>query len=347
MRTAELWSKEETDSIAAYLASGGKTHIEPSSELVALLPNRSFESIRSKVRRMGKIASKAPKPTSKGVPPPSATSHIGFCGQGPQRSRMAATTPPKPIPTFGRAIASGDWHIPYHNERDIYSMLDFAIDYQPAAMFFVGDIFDLLQLSSFDAMNKVKLAGLPTVDDDLAVGRRILTDFRAALPSTAFIFFYGNHEYRIIRAMESDSQAREYDLGVHLDGIVDLIIPYRDGTYPNIYPFGKLWLAHGEYCNEFHAKKNIIAYNRPVMTFHLHTVQSYTMPGATDVADYRIGWSCPCMCHTNPHYARNRPNAWVNGFMYTDVLPSGDFAGPHYAIINDGRFEANGKWYGG
>ena len=251
----------------------------------------------------------------------------------------------RPRPTHGTFAASGDWHIPYENSRDLSLYFEFLHDFKPDLILFMGDLFDLQQLSSFEEGRKVKLATLPTVLDDYSRARRLLEPLRYALPDSYWLYVEGNHEERITRAKEYDGAARDYELQRHFGDLFDEFLPYRDERVSNLVHFGKLWFGHGVYYNEYHSKKNAIHFNRPIRTWHAHTVQSHTLHSGTDVKDYRIAWSCPCLCDRNPHWKRHQPNSWVHGFVYGEVLEDGEFQ-DSLVVINQGKFRAAEKWYG-
>lgn len=248
-------------------------------------------------------------------------------------------------PTHGTFAASGDWHVPDHNPKALAAYFDYLIDTQPAIVFFMGDILDLTQLSSFDRANTVKLANMGTVLDDYAILHEMLVRLRAKLPTAWFEFVEGNHEYRISRALERDPAARDYVLEKHFSDVFDRFVPYRDKNVPNLVQFGKRWLAHGEYCNEMHTKKNLMFFHRPICTWHMHTVQAFTLHSAVDVRDFKVAFSVPCLADLNPHYARSKPNAWVNGFLRGEALEDGAFE-DSIVIMDHDRFGVNGKWYG-
>jgi len=73
-------------------------------------------------------------------------------------------------------------------------------------------------------------------------------------------------------------------------------------------------------------------------------LQAYTQSSNIDIEDYHIAISCPCWCNRAEGYARNRPNAHVNGFQVGYVEKDGSFE-DYIVVINKNWFRAEGKNY--
>ena len=114
-------------------------------------------------------------------------------------------------------------------------------------------------------------------------------------------------------------------------------VPFKAG--PNLV------YIHGTYTNEFHAKKTVLAYHSSVIYGHLHTIQTHMLVSPIDSDKFYKASCVGCLCHLNPHYNRNRPNAWVNGFSYAYVDKKTGTFNDFTPIIVKGNFWAEGRRY--
>jgi len=241
-----------------------------------------------------------------------------------------------------RGIAVGDLHFPDHNPECLSILLQFIDDFKPDHLLLTGDMLDMASISSF---NKKK--------PKLTEGKRLKREYKGfqklvldkidsrVTDSCQKYFFVGNHEYRIDRLIEAEPQ---YEGFIELENNLNLndykIIPFNE-----VYNLGEMYFMHGDYYNKYHAEKNARIYGKHIFNWHVHTNQVYTMHSPINRLP-RQGVSVGCMCNKNPEYMKNKPNHWVNQFMFFYLYGNGSFV--YYTpIIINGRTIINGKEYKG
>ena len=58
-----------------------------------------------------------------------------------------------------------------------------------------------------------------------------------------------------------------------------------------------------------------------------------------------MAWMTPAACDLNPTYLRNRPSAWVNGFVVIERMDGGIF-NVYPIIVSGGQCSFGGTVYG-
>ncbi len=173
--------------------------------------------------------------------------------------------------------------------------------------------------------------------------KEILNPLEEILPHTCRkIWLNGNHEDWVQLAIDKNPQGEGYweiEHNLHLTEKGWEVYEY--GKYAKV---GKIVFIHGQYTNQYHAKKTVDVFERNVVYGHTHTFQAYTKITPVDNEPHSA-ISIPVACELNPDYARNRPNAWVNGFLVFYIYSKGYFN--LYPVISiDGEFVSpDGKFY--
>lgn len=115
---------------------------------------------------------------------------------------------------------------------------------------------------------------------------------------------------------------------------------------------GKLTLLHGEVlsgignqASVYHAKRAVETYCSSVVYGHMHSPQSYTKVLPHNQRDKWQAYCAPTAGSVNPLYLRNRPTAWLNGFVIIEVHKGGNF-NVYPVIVSDGCFAFGGEIYG-
>jgi hypothetical protein len=115
---------------------------------------------------------------------------------------------------------------------------------------------------------------------------------------------------------------------------------------------GKLNVCHGEILSGignqmgiFPARKAVMLYAGNVLAAHSHAPQMFTQISPVEHEQKWQGYISPILGRTNPGYLRNRPTAWLNGFVIVEVQQNGAF---NVYLINviRGTFCFGGKVYG-
>lgn len=253
------------------------------------------------------------------------------------------------MPQYGREVALFDLHHPYHDTRALASILAFLRDYKPDVLILGGDAMDAGPFSHWTERKINLIRTMPPAHEMFgSFIVDILKPIRDAIGAdTYIIYLLGNHEDWVRQAIEADPRGEGFwEVERNMGGLVDSVVPYVSENQHNHVNMGKLYFTHGYTTNVYHARKVADDYNRPVRYGHTHDMQLYTHRTAVDVHDFHIARSCGCLCNLNPAYAKNRPNRWVHGFQYGEVERDGSFSDDVPVIIN-GRFKADGVWYGG
>lgn len=234
-----------------------------------------------------------------------------------------------------RGIAVFDLHYPSHDKRLWGNVLRFADDFAPDVWLFGGDDLDCEPLSHWVGDKKRKVEGKRMKRDYEGFNAEVLAPLSEVLPDHCRrIKLTGNHEDWIEQYIDEHPEVEgflEMERNLDLDG-------WEVIEYGKAAVIGKLYAIHGDYCNQHHAMKTVQVYGRNVMYGHTHTYQAHTKITPLD-DDAHNSVNIPCACHMNPHYARNKPNAWLSGFGVFYVRPDGSF-NLYPVIAVDGHFTA-------
>ena len=255
-------------------------------------------------------------------------------------------------PQYGKEVALFDLHYPHHNKQAWDAFLKCLKAIKPNVLILGGDILDNAALSHWNKSKIGLLAQMPSPGEMYKdFNKDVLLPLRRIVGNSCYIaYLLGNHEDWVRLAEEGHPHVRDYRVDRNVD-CVDEIIQYvrspeelRRGIH-NHFNLGKLYFIHGYATNQYHARKIADEYNRPIRYGHMHDIQTYTHRTAVDVGDFHVAKCCGCMCDLYPSYGRNRPNGWVHAFQSGEVLQDGSFSDDVHVIV-DGKFRANGKWYG-
>jgi hypothetical protein len=234
--------------------------------------------------------------------------------------------------------------VPIHDQKAIDSVLAFAHDLKPHAWVKGGDQVDCGPISHHNKNRRLFLENRRLKDDFEAYDRNMHQPINELVKGPK-IFHIGNHEDWIADLIEEMPA---------LQGLVSLPDYLRlsetgwcvkdVGRVSNL---GHLYFAHGEHITGTHKAANAVrSYNRALAFGHNHTMQSYTMTTALDEDEVKMAWGVGCLCKRNPVYAQNRPNQWVEGFLWGYInAVTGQF-NCYPTVIVEGTFLANGKTYG-
>lgn len=240
-----------------------------------------------------------------------------------------------------RILGLFDLHVPYNVDLD--PVMEFARDFKPTKVVLGGDLHDWTAVCHWIADQSRHLQGESIKQNYAELERVLLKPLQKAVGGTRKILIPGNHERWLEQAIQLEPNGAEY---WRLEDNVKL----REYNI-QLLKFNQAWQAnknlvyiHGLYTNDSHAKKTVNAYHTSVIYGHCHTVQSYTMVSPVDSDKFYKGQAVGCLCKLNPHYAENRPNAWVNGFSYAYVDEDGTFE-DYPVVMVKGKFWALGRRY--
>jgi len=242
-----------------------------------------------------------------------------------------------------RGIGVFDFHHPFHHERLWDNILRFTADFKPDVWVWGGDNEEMRAVSHWlhDGNKRRQLEGVRLVEDYEDFNTDALDPLNKILPRNCRrVMLKGNHEFWLDRYLDEHPEqvgTIEMERYLHLDG-------YELYDYGLSAAVGKLHFIHGEYINLHNAYKTVTVYGRNIVYGHGHTFQAHTQTTPLDMESH-TAMQVPCACVTNPENCKNRPNAWLNGFLVFYVDESGNF-NTYPVIAVDGKFTApNGKRY--
>lgn len=244
-------------------------------------------------------------------------------------------------------------NVPIHDEKAWNAILKFASDFKPNAWVDLGDGIDCGPISHW---NKDRLRGNETlrlIDEVEAYDKLYLTEMENILPTNGIKHWHsGNH-------IDWVDQFVERNPG--LEGIISVekLLRLKERKW-NIFRsndeenfisrLGKLSFTHGDKLagggGTNAAFRAVTQYERNIRMGHYHRFEVATKVSSSDIKDKRTGMVIPALCNKNPHFARNRPNAWMTGFLFGYVFEDGSFNDVP-VIITDGKFCVGGKVYRG
>lgn len=239
-------------------------------------------------------------------------------------------------------MALPDAHIPFNIHLD--PVFEFISDFKPDKIVILGDAHDWTSVSHWIADQSKYLDGGVIQDNFRELHTVLLDPLNRVRGKAEIVYILGNHEDWLIQATYINPNGRGYwdiEKNIDLKKYHMTIIPVNKAYRVN----DNLSMIHGNYCNIYHAKKTVEVYHTSILYGHTHDIQSHTLVSPIDVEKFYKGASIGCLCNLNPHYQRNRPNRWVNGFSYVYVDDKDGSFHDFQVVIVKNKFWANGKKY--
>lgn len=248
---------------------------------------------------------------------------------------------PKEVVKVSKGVCYYDLHYPAHNKELWTNFLEYVKDLKPDVFVFGGDNLDMEVVSHWTKGKHRRIEGTRLKEDYDGFTRDILEPLERVLPDGCRkIFLEGNHELWVERYIDEHPEVEGF-FEVRRNLPLDDWEWYDYGTAAEV---GKLFFIHGEFVNQHNAMKTVQTFGRNVVYGHGHTLQAFVATTPLDVQSH-MAMQIPCTCEINPHYRKNRPNGWLNGFGVFYNLPNGNF-NLLPVIATDNKFVApNGKFY--
>lgn len=252
---------------------------------------------------------------------------------------------------ISQAVAVYDLHYPVYHKPTVEAIFDYLKTNKPNVFVFGGDQFH------FDCISH-HTKGLPLyrtrrayANDIEGFDAKILKPLEKLLPKGCKkVWIIGNHE-----RFEHDLIEEHPEFEGIIDHVVRLKLVERGWTIIPLgheYKLGKLHVIHGEtlsgignQAGMYPSRKAVELYAGNVLAGHTHAPQSFTRVSPVEHTNKWQGHIAPIAGGVNPGYLRNRPTAWLNGFVLIDVFPNGQF-NLYPVIIYEGKFSFGGKEYG-
>ena len=241
-----------------------------------------------------------------------------------------------------RGMALFDVHYPEHDKRCLDIAVQFCRDFNPDVFILGGDQMDMDCISFYNRNRPKLLEGKRLKKEYAGFQKDVLNRFEPLLGfQTDKYFFIGNHEYRVDRYLESNPQHEgfiEVEANLALGGWD--VVPFNEAV-----SIGHMNFIHGIYWNKYHSYKHVNIYEDNLFYGHVHNAQVYTK--TTPLVNLpKQGVGVGCMCNKNPSYQRNKPNSWINQFLFWYMFPDGNFTYYTPTII-EGRVVINNVLYDG
>lgn len=232
-----------------------------------------------------------------------------------------------------------DIHAPHNIPLD--PVFEFIQDFKPNKIVLGGDIHDFEAVSHWIADQSRTLVGGTLAQNYEGLDKIVLQPLKKAAPNAKVTYIIGNHEdwLRQVTIIRSEFKGL-VELEKHLPKEIK-ILKLNEALHINKH----LCFIHGLYTTKYHAFQTVHAVHKSVFYGHTHDIQRYTDISPVDVSQFYTGASCGCLCSLNPSYMKNKPNRWVNGFLflYVDTKTDEFFENQVYIVHN--KFVAEGRMY--
>jgi hypothetical protein len=129
-----------------------------------------------------------------------------------------------------RAAVVNDIQYPYHDKRAVSVATQVISDFKPHVLDLNGDIFDLLNLSSYPNIKVLNAQTVADLDSEIEGGIAMAKAMVKAIKPQVVHWKNGNHEWRLLRSLArvTDSAAKK---------ILELRRMQQTWSYPNLFEF--------------------------------------------------------------------------------------------------------------
>ena len=250
-------------------------------------------------------------------------------------------------------VAAYDLHYPKTHWRTWRAMMNFMKQNQVAGFIFGGDQFHNDSISHHTKGRPGLRSKSAYRRDESGFESGILRPLEELLQEyVPKVWIIGNHD-----RWESDLIEEQPELEGVLERTIRLRLKERGWVIvPNGRSFrhGKLTCIHGDQLagfgnqvSAYHSKKAIDNYCQNVLYGHFHSPQSFTRILPVNQTQKWMAHCAPIVGNTNPSYMRNRPTAWLNGFVIIEYHGKAGNFNLYPVVVVEGRFSYGGKVYGG
>lgn len=255
------------------------------------------------------------------------------------------------MPKVKTCAVLADIHYPHYDKATLKAVLDYLDKNKVDVLIFQGDQLDMQNISHHTKGKPGLRDKGGYLDDIYGFERDVLKPVEARLKKDCKKYWIiGNHE-----DWEQDLVDEQPELKKLIDHVRLLKLKelgYEVVPLGHAVRLGKLTVVHGEaltgignQAGAFSAKKAVELYASNVLAAHTHAPQCFTRVSPVDSSQKWQGYISPIIGSLNPHYLRNRPTAWINGFSLVELHEDGTF---NLYLINiiKGSFSYGGVVYG-
>lgn len=246
-----------------------------------------------------------------------------------------------------RWLVLPDLQVPYHDEKSLKAVLEYASTQRWDGCIQLGDFMDWDFISRWSVDNLRKLEGQRFVEEYMkgnAVLDQIQEAVRAQNPEAHIVIIEGNHDNRIDQVaskMTTLIGLIEMEKNLRLDE--RNVMYWRYWTHKKMLSIGDAHFVHGDYTGTHHAKKMAEVYNRNIFYGHMHDVQAATRLSLE--SNPIQAWSLGTLSRYDLEYMGGRPSNWAQCFAEFYFRPDGEFN--HYLtnITKSGFTTIGGKFF--
>lgn len=251
----------------------------------------------------------------------------------------------------GMWIFAPDIHVPATDWQVFDAMVDFITHNDIRGFIFGGDQLDNTEISHHNKKKIIFRERGAYKANTKMFDERVLKVVESKLGKTAIkVWIEGNHdnwESQLIEEQPELEGSIERPLQLGLEARGWNVVPLGKG-----YKVGKLLAIHGEtltgmgnQAGKYPSATAVDKYAQSVIHGHVHTMQVFTKVLPHDHHEKWAAYSSPVIAKRNPGYARNKPNAVVNGFSIIEVDSDRNFQ-VWPVVVTGGKFLFSGVRYG-
>ncbi len=236
------------------------------------------------------------------------------------------------------AVVLPDVHVDSNGVAPVYEVVKRYIKRtKPDVVVLAGDFAETEALSHWLVSKKCRVNVASHGVECAAVAKEL--DFLQKY-CDKIVWLEGNHENWVMQYLEDHP---ELTGTIEFQNMLDLSsrgiewVPQHE-----LHWLGKLAVTHGLYLGNNHAKKHLDSYGCNVMYGHTHRSDMHTMNMVQQ--NTMKAWGLPCLCNKKPHFMKNKPCKWDQGFGDVYVADNGEFNAYIVDVINN-RFYLNGRSY--
>lgn len=248
-------------------------------------------------------------------------------------------------------LALFDLHYPKVHRPTLNAVLAFLADNKVDGFIFGGDQLDFEEISHHTKGKPLLRPPASYAKNVSGFDREVLTPIEKHLPKdTKRVYIFGNHE-----RFETDLIEEQPELKGLVDHAEILKLEKRGWELiplGHCFKLGKLNIVHGEIltgignqAGAYPARKALELYAGNVLAGHTHAPQTFTKVSPVEASNKWQAHIAPIAGQCNPGYLRNRPTAWLNGFVIIEVHPDGETFNLYSVIVIKGQFSYGGKLY--
>jgi hypothetical protein len=247
---------------------------------------------------------------------------------------------------YGYQVNASRHKVPLHDEKALSAALQFIADFKPDHVILGGDMLDCGSVSHHNNGKSGKIEGLRILAEAKELRSKLITPVEAVVPKKGrLVYMIGNHEDWLNDLVD---KVPSLEGVIEAENLLSLGKRWEVIESGGVATLGKLKFLHGDNIPSIQglAFKAVTDYEANVRFGHHHTFQVAAKTTPVE-ANGHTGIAVPCLCRKDPSYGNQKPNKWMQGFLWGYVGgPAGSF-NDYVTVIVNGKATVNGKTYEG